>query len=239
MVINFDSTFDVVATFFNIAAWGGILFWAYRVYKNQSDKPKMWKMLIVMIVGLFSFSIKFNMFQSIIRIALLPLGVWILYFFLKRKEERWQRYRPFAWIGFWANFIFLVSTLLTLPTHHLIYPKEELSTYISNVGEAAIVTIHPSGNEQSVVKDSLLNQLNTMKQQEINSIQWYQDTVMDTETNERKERFPYQLVGTLPKWGSGLHAIIYIEEDGKGILLSTPKEQLYFRSEMSLLEGLE
>ncbi len=239
MVINIDHTFNVVATIFNIVAWGGILFWANRVYKKQIIKPKIWKMLIVIIVGIFSFSITFNIFQSTIRISILPLGVWILFFFLKRREESWQKYRSFAWIGFWANFIFLAATLITLPIHYLIYPNDKLSTYISNVEEAAIVTIHPSGNGKPFVKDDLLNQLETMEKQKINSIQWYQDTVLNSDTNERNERFPYQLVGIFPKWGSGLHSIIYIEEDGKGILVSTPKEQLYFRSEMSLLEGVE
>lgn len=237
--MNIESTFDVVATVFNVIAWGCILFWAYQIYKKQINKPKIWKILIVIILGLFSFSITFNMFQSLIRISILPLGVWILYFFLRRKEESWQKYRSFAWIGFWGNFIFLASTLLTIPIHQFIYPNDELSTYISNDEEAAIVTIHPSGNEQPVVKEGLLNQLETMKQHTIYGIEWYQDTVLNYETNERKEQFPYQLVGTSPKWGSGQHAIIFIEEDGKGLLISTPKEQLYFRSEMSLLEGVE
>ncbi|MFP3916453.1 hypothetical protein U5N28_01480 [Lysinibacillus telephonicus] len=237
--MNIESTFDVVATVFNIIAWSGILFWVYRVYKKQIIKPEIWKMLIVMIVGLFSFSIKFNLFQSIINIPILPLGVWILYFILKRREESWQKYRSFAWVGFWANFIFLAATLLTLPIHYLIYPNDKLSTYISNIEHAAIVTIHPSGNGQPLVKDDLLNQLETMEKQKINSSEWYQDIVINSDTNERNERFPYQLVGTFPKWGSGLHSIIYIEEDGKGILVSTPKEQLYFRSEMSLIERVE
>ena len=77
-----------------------------------------------------------------------------------------------------------------------------------------------------------------MRQEEVFSDQWYEDTYM-TESNKRNERFPYQLIGTSSKWGSGLETIIYIEDDGKGILLSTPKEQLYFRSEDSFIEGVE
>ena len=121
----------------------------------------------------------------------------------------------------------------------MVYPKDEPSTYISNVENASILNIHPSAKDRSLNKESLLNQLDTMRQETIFSDQWYEDTYMNTESNKRNERFPYQLIGTSSKWGSGLETIIYIEDDGKGILLSTPQEQLYFRSEDSLIEGVE
>ena len=230
---------NIVFLVTGILAWGSIVFLAYRVYKNQTVKPKVWKILLVMFVGLFSFSINWNMFDTMLKFPILPLGVWILYFILKGREERWQTYRSFAWLGFWANFIFLASTLIAIPFHHMIYPKNEPSTYISNVDNASILTIHPSAKDWSLNKESLLNQLHTMSQETIFSDQWYEDTYMNTESNKRNERFPYQLIGTSSKWGSGLETIIYIEDDGKGILLSTPQEQLYFRSEDSLIEGVK
>ena len=238
MEINFDFTINVVAIVTGILAWGSIIFLAYRVYKKQSVRPKVWKILLVMFVGLFSFSFNWNMFDTMVKFPILPLGVWILYFILKGREERWQTYRSFAWLGFWANFIFLASTLIAIPVHHVVYPKNEPSTYISNVGNASILNIHPSAKDWSLNKESLLKQLDTMSQEEVFSDQWYEDTYM-TESNKRNERFPYQLIGTSSKWGSGLETIIYIEDDGKGILLSTPQEQLYFRSEDSFIEGVE
>ena len=54
--------------------------------------------------------------------------------------------------------------------------------------------------------------------------------------NARKERFPYLLTGTKPKWGSGIPTLNFLEKDGKGILITTPKRQLYFRAEQTLLE---
>ena len=57
-------------------------------------------------------------------------------------------------------------------------------------------------------------------------------------TSKRKERFPYLLTGVKPKWGSGIPTLIYLEEDGKGILITTPKKQLYFRSQQALVEGM-
>ncbi|HHW36271.1 MAG TPA: hypothetical protein GXX18_03115 [Bacillales bacterium] len=239
MEINFGFTFNAIAILTGIFAWGVIAFFTYRIYKKQIEKPKIWKIIIVIFVGIFSFSINWNMFDTMLKFPILPLGVWILYFVLKGKDERWQTYRSFAWLGFWANFLFLASTLFAIPIHQAVYPKDEPTTYISNIENASIINIHPSAKEQSLNKESLLKQLQTMKQETIYSDQWYEDTYMNAESNKRSERFPYQLIGTSSKWGSGLHTIIFIEDDGKGILLSTPKKQLYFRSEDSLIEGME
>lgn len=231
---------NIVVLVTGILAWGSIIFLAYRVYRKQSVRPKVWKVLLVMIVGFFSFSINWNMFDTMIKFPILPLGVWILYFIFRGKEIGWQRYRPFAWLGFWANFIFLASALIAIPFHHMIYPKNEPSTYISNIDNASIVNIHPSAKDnRSVNKESLQKQLDTMSKEMIFSEQWYEDTYMNIESNQRNERFPYQLIGTSSKWGSDLETIIYIEDDGQGILVSTPQEQLYFRSEDSLIEGVE
>lgn len=239
MKINFDLTFNAIAILTGILAWGVIAFFAYRICKKQIVKPRIWKILIVIFVGIFSFSINWNMFNTVLKFPILPLGVWILYFVLKGKDERWQTYRSFAWLGFCANFLFLASTLIAMPIHQVIYPKDEPTTYISNIENASIINIHPSAKNQSLNEESLLKQLHTMRQETIYSDQWYDDTYMNTESNKRSERFPYQLIGTSSKWGSGLDTIIFIEDDGKGILLSTPKKQLYFRSEDSLIEGVE
>ncbi|MFP3390381.1 hypothetical protein [Brevibacillus sp. SIMBA_040] len=222
-----------------ILGWLVIVFFAYRIYQKQIVKLKVWKIPLIILVGLFSFSIDLGLLDIILKLPILPLGVWILYFVFKGKDERWQTCRSFAWLGFGANFIFFASTLITIPVHHVIYPKDELSVYISNVENASIINTHPSAKDRSLNKDSLQNQLDTMRQEAIYSQQWYRETYFNTESNKRNERFPYQVIGTSSKWGSGLQTLIYIEDDGKGILLSTPKKQLYFRSKDSLIEGGE
>jgi len=79
-----------------------------------------------------------------------------------------------------------------------------------------------------------------MNQRTIFSDLWYEETYADTDSTTKDERFPYQLIGTKPKWGSGLRTSIFIESDGKGFLVSTQDKQLYFRSEQSvLMEGGE
>lgn len=231
--------FNVIEMVMGLFSWGIIVYLAYRIYKKQTVNPKWWKILIVFIVGLFSFSINWNMYGSMIKLSILPLGVWILYFFLKGNEERWQKYRHYAWLGFMANFIFLASTLLSMSAHSLIYPKDQLSTYISNIEDATIIPIHPSAKQVSMNKEVLNSELETMEQHRILNDTWYNDTYVNTEPNNRNERFPYQLIDTLPQWGSGLQATVYIEGDGKGMLITTSKNQLYFRSDDSFLKEVE
>ncbi|MGG4498967.1 hypothetical protein [Brevibacillus reuszeri] len=235
--MEINTNYNIIEILTVILGWLVIVYFAYRIYHKQIEKPKVWKIPLIILVGLFSFSINWNMFDRIFKLPILPLGVWILYFVFKVKKERWQTCRSFAWLGFGANFIFFASTLITIPVQHVIYPKDGLSVYISNVENASILNIHPSAKDRSLNKDSFLKQLDTMRQEVINSDQWYRESYINSESNKRNERFPYQIIGTSSKWGSGLHTLIYIEDDGKGILLSTPKKQLYFRSKDSLIEG--
>lgn len=210
---------------------------AYRIYKKQEDKPKKWKAFIVIIIGLFSFSFTVPAFDTFIKIPILPLGVWILFFIYRNKVEKWVKYRRFAWLGFIANFIFLASTFVSIPIENALYPENEITTYLADVEAAHLVNIHPSGDEIKLNKKILKNQLNTMKKEPIPSEDWYYNSIVEIEPKDRKERFPYQLTGTKTKWGSGTNAIIYIEEDGKGLLVLTQNKQHFYRAHTSILEG--
>lgn len=238
-MINFDFSFNTIAVLSGILGWGAIGFFAYRILKKQTVKPKVWKVLFVIFVGIFSFTINWTMYDTLIKFSILPLGVWILYFVLNRKDGRWGIYRPFAWLGFWANFIFLLTTLLSLPLQSVIYPENQATTYLSSVENASIITIHSRAKDQALNKEKLLEQLHTMKQERVYSEEWYRETYMSDESAKINERFPYQLIGASAKWGSGIHSVIYLEEDGKGILISTSKKQYYFRSEDSFFKGGE
>lgn len=213
------------------------MFFAFHILKKQSVKPKVWKAIVILFVGIFSFTINFDMFNTLVKLPLLPLGVWILYWIFHKKEEKWQVYRSYAWLGFFANFVFLIATLMVIPIHDFSYPKDDLPTYISNVENASMNRIHPSAHDSLLNKDKLLKQIDYMSQDTIYSQQWYGDTYVDIETNQKVERFPYQLIGTKAKWGSGINTMIFIEEDGRGLLISTSQKQVYFRSEDSFIEG--
>ncbi|MEO4052965.1 hypothetical protein [Solibacillus sp. CAU 1738] len=232
MLENFD-----LAIVFSFFGWLIIGLLTYRLYKKQENKPKIWKIFIVIVIGIFSFTIKLDIYFVTVSFAILPLGVWLLAFICRKNEGKWQRYRQYAWLGFFANYIFLSMTLLIIPVNYLFYPINEITTYISNVDNVAIIRTHPSAKNSSLNKEALVNQLQTAQEAQIDSAQWYSDMVLHVETNERNERFPYLLTGTLPKWGSGIHANIYIEDDGKGILIASEKGYSYYRFEESLTEG--
>ncbi|MCA1060158.1 hypothetical protein LCL96_14565 [Rossellomorea aquimaris] len=232
-IVNIDVSFNIVAFIISIIEWTLIGYLAYRVYRRLRTKPKVWKVLFAILIGLFSFTINMEWFHTFVKIPILPLGVWILYGVLRSKEGRWDTYRRFSWIGFLANFIFLAGTLLTIPVHSFIYPENELSTYITRAKDASINVIHPSGEGRTLDQEKLMKQLTEMKQVEFDSQVWYGEM---NGRNNKSERFPYQLIGTNPKWGSGLESDIYLEDDGKGILISTWKTQYYFRMPHTVLE---
>ena len=176
------------------------------------------------------------MFERVIQISILPLGVWILYWFLRKDELIWQKYRPFVWLGFIANYILLIFLFIGLLINHLLYPGHNLSTYISNVEKAYIINTHPTANESSLTKENLIASIHTAKQQDYYSLSWYNESLLGEDSEETTERFPYMLANTLPKWGSGLRTSIYLEKNGKGILITTQEKQYYFQTELSLLE---
>ncbi|WP_188456026.1 hypothetical protein [Virgibacillus oceani] len=235
--MGYTSTITVIA---NILAWFVIVMLVYLNYKKLQEKPKLWKVALIVFIGMIAFSYNWNFRDTVIRLPILPLGVWIVIIVFRIRGKEWQVYRRFAWLGFFSLFIFLLMTLLAIPLNKAFYPKDELSTYIANVENASIIKTHPSAKEQTLDKNHLINQIGSMKRKTIASDQWYQEITMNTaDTNNIKERFPYLLADVLPKRWSGIDAIIYVEKDGKGLLITAPKGQYYFRSDDSLFrEGV-
>jgi hypothetical protein len=232
-----DIPIDIVGILFSIVAWALLIFWTYRTFRKKQVKLKIWRVIVFTIVGIFSFSINFSIFGTLVKFSVLPLGIWILYgWYFKSKKNTWLNYRVFAWIGFFSNFFFLLATLISTLVHGVIYPNDEPTTYISNVDKATIISIHPSGNYQTINGNKLQKQIEEMEQATIYSDKWYEETFMGETSKD--ERFPFQLIGVWPKWGSGIKSVIFIEKDGKGILIDTPKKQLYFRTENVFLEGV-
>jgi len=227
---------SVVELVTTILGWLVIVYFAYRIYKKLSEKPKVWKVLVVTWIGLFALSFNLPMFGSMVKLSILPLGVWILYGVFRKKEAQWQVYRRFAWLGFIANFIFIITTLVAVPIHQMLYPENDPSSYISTIHDASIIHIHPSAEKRSLNKDILDKKLVLLKEEPVRSMDWYYETDQYNQDKKVIERFPYQLIGYKPKWGSDLNSIVYIEKDGKGLLISSTKKQLYFRSEHSLIE---
>jgi hypothetical protein len=234
--MNFSLNFiEIIVT---ILSWIIIGFLGFKIASRADVKLSLWKIILVVIVGLFSFSIKLVLFDIPLDFAILPLGLWVLYYFLKTKEGRWERYRQFAWLGFWANYLFLIMAIVSVLVHAWIYPKDQVDTYLSEAEDATLIAIHPAGKENQVfLPKKFFDQLDSLTTDRIMNNEWYIAFYGDTDSTKRSERFPYQLDGAKSKWGSGLQPLVFIEDDGKGILVTTAKRQLYFRSNESLIDG--
>ncbi|CAM5222531.1 hypothetical protein UACE39S_02712 [Ureibacillus acetophenoni] len=74
----------------------------------------------------------------------------------------------------------------------------------------------------------MLEQLTNAKEERVYSDPWYMETYMNADSTTKDERFPYQLIQAHSKMGSGIHSIIFIENDGKGILITTSDQQSLF-----------
>ncbi|RIX48715.1 hypothetical protein D3P08_23755 [Paenibacillus nanensis] len=236
MQIVFGQPVNMVHLAGVLAGWCIVLYLTIRQYRKLPKKPVVWKMVIVVWVGLFAFNLNLPMFGQTAKLSILPLGVWILYLFFRKRS--WDAYRRFAWLGFAANYLFLIVTLLSGAAHQAIYDKRDPSTYLADVGKAEIIGIHPSA--QAVVWDpsefaSLLDTLQIGDMSD--SADWYYQSKFEHEPYYQHERFPYALVGAKPSWGSGLRAVVYIEMDGKGLLIAAADRSYYFRSEKPLING--
>ncbi|MFB7139954.1 hypothetical protein ACFCYN_09895 [Gottfriedia sp. NPDC056225] len=104
---------STIISLVNYLVFGYVIFWVYR---TNVLKPKLWKALIAVLMGLFVFSINFNFDNYHIVIPILPVGLWILLWICKHNgnEERWAKYRRFAWAGFLIRYFFLITSLLQL-----------------------------------------------------------------------------------------------------------------------------
>lgn len=229
----FDNIVDLI---FYLVALGIIAFLAIRIYRKQEVKLSKWKVIVVIIVGVFSFSIHFPMFEKTVELAILPLGVWILYFLLRNKGNSWKNYRPYALLGFAGNYIFLAAFFISIFIYHLIYDENELSHYISDISEAEIIPVHPDGEGNPQLRGDFMETISKMKQKEFFSVVSYDDMFMVDDFQKENEHFPYLLANNKPRWGSGADAVIYIEKDGKGILVNTEKRSVYFRSNEKVLK---
>jgi len=236
MSFQLELPHNIVFIMCSIFGWLIVLILVSQQYLKQKEKPAYWKVILIVLVGMFSFTINLNLVHVSVKLSILPLGVWILVGLLSKKS--WQTYRPFAWIGFWANFIFLGTALMSGFMDNWVYPKEDASTYISDLENAYIVAIHPSGLQAVLNKERLEDQLRDIQSADIMDmgLEWYQESFMESEPYYQKEHFPYALLGTPPRWGSSVNSSIFIQDDGKGLLITTANHSYYYRSKEPLID---
>ncbi|MEK4747824.1 hypothetical protein NST77_09735 [Niallia sp. FSL W8-0177] len=230
-----------------IIGWGILIGEVCYLYRKQTEKPVIWKMVIIIYIGLFCFNFSFIVSETPVKIAILPLGVWILILVFGKRKERWKVYRPFAWLGFFGNYIFLITTLLSSLVQSLLYPTDKVETFLAELNNPGILLIHPSGKQADLNKELFIESLSSWGIGKMDTQQWYYESFPEIKEEELEEegqmphqtmeRFPYILIGATPKWGIGYESTICMERDGKGMLISTEKGQYYFRSSESVLKG--
>ncbi|QPC47617.1 hypothetical protein [Mangrovibacillus cuniculi] len=235
--MNINYTSNIIEIFFLLLSWGIVAYLAYRIQKKQTEKIKVWKIFVIIYIGLFCFSFNYTVDTELIRIPLLPLGVWILYFIWRKDQTKWEKYRRFAWLGFWSNLIFLTLGTVAMFVYPVMYANDNPSTFISKLDDPTILSIYMNVEEVELDEQNFLATLAKMKPAHIYSDKWYREAFEGYENPDKQERFPYLLEGAKGKWGSGVNSAIYIEKDGKGIYVATSKGHYYFRSEVSLLVG--
>lgn len=238
---HFDLFNHVPTLIITVIDYSIFVFFFYWICKTSDMQSKKWMAFFFMFFGMFTFSINLNLFKSHIQLPILPLGVWILMMLAKRKNvnNRWERYRKFAWTGFLLSFVYLIMSLFINPIDHLMYPKNKLQTYISDIKETQIISTYPNITEVKLLNSKLLSSLNTFHSEKIWNEKWYQETYEGDLKEKPVERFPYILLGTKPKFGSNLDSMMYIEKDGKGLLITTKEKQYYFRSDTKIISPVK
>lgn len=235
MDINLGYAGNIIELLCILLAWGLIAVLVLRMYLRQDSevRPKIWKIIIVVLLGLFSFTFTFPIYNEPFSIAVLPLGVWILYGVLNRKG-RWEAYRKYAWIGFGGNFIFLSTAILAIGLAAVFYPKDEVRTFLTDVSKVDLLVTHPSGGDVKLNEEKFDEALSTFKYERSNVIQWFEEVreqmwpEEDEEPIEIQEKFPYLLTDVKTKTSETIQ--VYLEKDGKGLLVTTKKNQYYYRS---------
>ncbi|MHA6480839.1 hypothetical protein ACX1C1_02695 [Paenibacillus sp. strain BS8-2] len=231
-MINFElwpaNIVESLSTVLGFGVFIGIVFYYYRKVK-RGERPNPWKALLIACICLFSFTFNTPIGEYTGKLAILPLGVWLVYG-LTRKSS-WPQYRRFAWIGFWSNYVLLATGLLGHYMYDVVYPKQTIATYLANVEEARLVAIHPSAPEASLDTVQFENALQTLELQPS-----YDGMSLGYKANEtEKEPFPYLLLGTKSRWGSGIEAEFYMQSDGKGLLMIWDNRYMYYTSQMTML----
>jgi len=220
---------------FNISLYVVFIVIAYRIYKKQELKPTWWKIPLLFYLGLLSFSINFSFFNKLHQFALLPLGAGLFYLITKNRLETREKYKRFVWLGFFANYAFFIASIAALLLSNLLFPKDELSTYIKSLDNAEVFITHSSMEEPVQLTDDAYDLLAKANPGHMEVDQWYiaQAHVEQTRT---EELFPYMLQNVTTPAGLNVEVFFYIEKDSKGLLVLTPTAHYYFRTANAFIE---
>lgn len=219
----------------NLLVYITVFIFAFKFNKRASERVSWWKIVIVLFIGLISFSIHLEFFGTLHQFALLPLGVFLLYIFTRKNKLRWYKYRLFAWLGFCANFGFFIVSIATIPIFNSVYPPNEIDTYIKSIEHARILNTHISKTEPVKLVKNAHELLQQSEQDRVKWDDWFYEHT-DSMHQYSYETFPYMLTDVEYPFGMDKPVNFYIEQDGMGLLIMTDDLQYYFRSKQPILE---
>lgn len=205
-----------------------------KIYQKQEQKPQIWKAAIAVFVGLSSLSLTWTLFNEPVQIAVLPLGLWVLLAILRHRGS-WVTYRKFAWLGFFANYLFVLSFLLNHLLSSFFYPTNQLSTYLADVKDAQLLAVHPSAQASPKLHlPQSFEGITAVPSESYYALDWYNEIILE-HTTPVQEKFPYILLDTQAKQGSGIQPTIFVEANGKGLLVTNKGKQFYFYLQDSMI----
>ncbi|RJX39066.1 hypothetical protein D3P09_16330 [Paenibacillus pinisoli] len=235
MSLELDLPQNIIAVTASIVGWTIVLCWIILRYRKLQEKPAIWKMILAALVGILSISIHVSVFSTAVKLSVVPIGVLLVFLFMR--NGTWSTYRRFAWIGFFSSYILVATTLLGSWLHQTVYDKTDPATYLADIQQVQVIGIHPSaghiGWDQAMFEKRLPDLL---LEQSYNTLDWYYESRPAGETMHASEKFPYALLGAKPSWGSGYESAVFLESDGKGLLIQTAERHYYFRSEEPLVK---
>ena len=222
---------------FILIVYISIIFAAYILKKRTTQNIAWWEIVLFLIVGIISFSIELEFFGTMYKFALLPLGAVLFYLFTRNKESAREKYKPFVWLGFVANYVFFITGILTIPVTNAIFPPNELSTYIKSLEQAQILTTHISAVQTLSLKDNATELLQEATLTTIEADQWYGEQLIDQKLYS-VEKFPYLLTDVTAPAGMKEEVFYFVEQEGKGLLIQTPASHYYFRTTVPIVQNV-
>ncbi|MFS0785423.1 hypothetical protein ABC345_03450 [Shouchella sp. 1P09AA] len=226
---------ETVSSLFAFALFIGFFIFLYR---RNTDNVSWWKALVVTFFGMLTVDFPLFIFNQEMAFPLIPLGVGIICLLAPRGNQGWLRYRPFAWTGFFSGFLFVGFSLIGAVVQYLVYPVDEISTYITNPTDIELTVTHFQGDEVELNLSEA--HLERYEIKSIGEAEFFEQIMSGgRQQGEHQEDFPYVLQGAQSKWGSGYHPLIFVEKDGQGILVDLGEEQLYFSGSEPLFNGGE
>lgn len=215
-----------------------VLWRIVRVHQAATEKQNIIKIVIIFLLSsVITGKITQHIYDIPFQIPILPIGVWLIYLAID-KQKNWPSYRWYAWLGFTLSVLLTISNIIAYPIQKALYPPNEITNFINELDSTTIFTTHLSGADHVILTTNALDIIQNATY-EPNDSWGYAEFYYRYDNPKAKERFPYLLQNTKSKFGSGYHPYIFIEQDGRGLLIIDKNVSNYFHLDESILNEVK